>query len=47
LNVRGGSHWVLMTSYSGTTLSVNDPGFNQATYDLSDVVGAGVYSANQ
>lgn len=28
LNVRNGEHWVLMTGYSGSTLYVNDPGFD-------------------
>lgn len=32
-----------MTGHSGNTLSVNDPGFNQGSYDLSEVVAAGVY----
>jgi len=37
-NVRSGSHWVLITEYvSGTTFNVHDPGFNTATYDLSDM----------
>jgi len=44
LNVRGGSHWVLMTGHSGDTLHVNDPGFPSTSYALSDVVAAGVYS---
>jgi len=45
LNVRGGSHWVLMTGYSGSsTLLVNDPGFSVSSYTLSDVVRAGGYT---
>jgi len=43
LNVRGGSHWVLMTGHSGNTLKVNDPGFSVSSYSLNDVVAAGVY----
>ena len=37
-NVRSGSHWVLITGYNGgTTFAVNDPGFSQAAYDLSEM----------
>jgi len=46
INVRNGEHWVLVTgcpSGSTTVLNVNDPGFNQATYLMSDVVGMVVY----
>jgi len=43
LNVRGGAHWVLMTGHSGNTLHVNDPGFSVSSYNLNDVVAAGVY----
>lgn len=32
-----------MTGHSGNTLHVNDPGFSVSSYDLSDVVAAGVY----
>ena len=33
-----------MTGYSGSTLRVNDPGFEQTTYPLSQVGKAGAYS---
>jgi hypothetical protein len=43
-NVRGGSHWVLLTSHaSGTTFNVHDPGFDQATYDTSEMLVFSVY----
>jgi hypothetical protein len=43
-NVRSGSHWVLITGYNGgTTFAVNDPGFSQATYDLSEMGNIAVY----
>jgi ABC-type bacteriocin/lantibiotic exporter with double-glycine peptidase domain len=45
LNVRNGGHWVLMNGYSGTTLTVNDPGFSVSSYALTDVVKTGVYNA--
>jgi hypothetical protein len=46
-NVRGGSHWVLITGFvSGTTFQVHDPGFNQATYDLSEMKQLAVYNKN-
>lgn len=32
-----------MTGHSGHTLHVNDPGFPDTSYALSDVVQAGVY----
>ena len=43
LNVHNGGHWVLMTGYKGNTLYVNDPGYNTDSYNLNDVVRAGVY----
>ena len=43
-NVRGGTHWVLLTGYvSGTTFSVHDPYFSQATYDTSEMLLYAVY----
>lgn len=43
-NVRGGSHWVLLTGYQGSDIfSVHDPGFNQATYSLKDMSRVAVY----
>jgi len=44
LNVRNGGHFVLMTDYTGNTLYVNDPGFSVSSYDLSNVVRAGIYT---
>ena len=44
LNVRNGSHWVLMTGYSGSTIYVNDPGFSVTSYALSGVGQAGAYT---
>jgi phage-related tail fiber protein len=44
LNVRGGSHWVLATHVSGSTVSVNDPGFNQNSYEYSEASNFVVYS---
>merc|ERR1711988_100318 len=44
-NVRGGSHWVLLTGYQGSDIfSVHDPGFNQATYSLKDMSWVAVYA---
>jgi hypothetical protein len=37
-----GKHFVLVTGWSHehpTTFTINDPGFDRATYDLSDIVG--------
>ena len=46
-NVRGGSHWVLITGFvSGTTFSVHDPGFNVDSYDLSEMKQLAVYNKN-
>ena len=38
LNVHNGGHWVLATSMSGSTISVNDPGYSTASYALSEIV---------
>jgi len=43
-NVRGGSHWVLLTGCTGSdTFYVNDPGFPQNTYTYGDVLQEAVY----
>merc|ERR1712107_215629 len=43
-NVRGGSHWVLLTGYAGdNNFNVNDPGFNQATYPFHEMLRFAVY----
>jgi hypothetical protein len=38
MNVHNGGHWVLATGYSGSTIYVNDPGYNTGAYDLSEIV---------
>ena len=35
LNVHSGAHWVLATGMSGSTISVNDPGYATTSYTLS------------
>ena len=43
-NVRGGSHWVLLTGCpSSNVFSVNDPGFPSNTYTFGDVLREAVY----
>lgn len=43
-NVRGGSHWVLLTACLGNgVFAVNDPGFDQSTYSIWDIVMEAVY----
>jgi len=43
-NVRGGSHWVLLTGCpSANVFAVNDPGFPQNTYTYADVLQEAVY----
>jgi len=43
-NVRGGSHWVLLTGCKGGGVyTVNDPGFNQDTYTQGDILREAVY----
>lgn len=37
-NVRNGTHWVIATSYTIDSIVVNDPGYNVATYALSEIV---------
>eukprot|EP00762_Andalucia_godoyi_P000390 ANDGO_03197.mRNA.1 Charged multivesicular body protein 1 len=44
INVRGGSHWVLATSVSRSTVNVNDPGFSVSSYQYSDIVNFIVYN---
>jgi len=45
-NVRGGSHWVLLTGCRGRgVFDVNDPGFNQATYTLGDILTNSIYAS--
>jgi len=45
LNVHNGGHWVLAYSMSGNTINVNDPGYNTASYALSEIVAnnSGLY----
>jgi len=45
-NVRGGSHWVLVTgtTSSSSVFRVNDPGFDQGTYSLSEMSEFVVYN---
>lgn len=38
LNVHGGAHWVLATGISGSTVSVNDPGYSTSSYTLGEIV---------
>jgi hypothetical protein len=38
LNVHNGGHWVLATAISGSTVSVNDPGYSTTSYALSEIV---------
>ena len=47
LNVHNGGHWVLATSMSGNTISVNDPGYSTTSYTLSEIVAgaSGLYHA--
>ncbi len=46
MNVRGGSHWVLATEFMGNTIYVNDSGFSNTSYSLSEVIdgNTGVYN---
>jgi len=47
VNVRGGTHWVLVTGggADGHTFEVNDPGFNTGSYDYSGMCNFAVYNA--
>eukprot|EP00043_Microstomoeca_roanoka_P018980 m.207899 g.207899 ORF g.207899 m.207899 type:complete len:185 (+) comp16921_c1_seq3:2136-2690(+) len=43
-NVRGGTHWVLLTGYAGSgKFKVNDPGFSTTEYAFSDMLRFAVY----
>jgi hypothetical protein len=43
-NVNGGHHWVLLTGCrGGGVFDVNDPGYNRATYSMSDILREAVY----
>jgi hypothetical protein len=44
MNVHGGSHWVLATGYSGSTIYVNDPGYPVISYAASGVSHMAVYA---
>ncbi|CAD8190908.1 unnamed protein product [Paramecium pentaurelia] len=43
LNVNNCGHYVLMTSYSGDTFNVNDPGYPRSTYSANEVKEAAYY----
>jgi len=43
INVRGGSHWVLVTGCSSGRLDVNDPGFSCTSYGYDEVLIESVY----
>ena len=45
LNVNRGGHWVLATGVSGSSYTVNDPGFDRTEYPQGEVVKAGIYSS--
>jgi hypothetical protein len=46
LNVHNGGHWVLAYGYNGDNILVNDPGYNVASYALSQIVDGqnGIYT---
>ena len=45
VNVRQGSHWVLVTGYAGgNTYTVNDSGFSTNTYQYTDMGNFVVYA---
>jgi len=44
LNVNGGGHWVLATGYSNGVYTVNDPGYSRTSYNVGEVVRAGIFS---
>ena len=44
LNVHNGGHWVLATGHSGSSFTVNDPGYNTGSYTYSQIVRAGIYT---
>ena len=45
-NVHNGGHWVLAYGYSGDNIMVNDPGYQTASYALSQIVDGqnGIYT---
>jgi len=49
VNVRGGSHWVLITASTGNlnVWQVNDPGFSQTTYAYSGMLRFVVYQVGK
>jgi hypothetical protein len=49
LNVHNGGHWVLAYGYNGDTIMVNDPGYNVASYTLSQIVDGqnGIYTVTR
>lgn len=49
VNVRNGGHWVLVKSYTDSSVIVNDPGFSVNSYDFSQIVNGntGVYTINK
>ncbi|EGD79724.1 hypothetical protein PTSG_10708 [Salpingoeca rosetta] len=43
-NVRGGSHWVLLTGFAGgSTFNVNDPYYSTSQYTYADMLRLAVY----
>ncbi|CAK74424.1 unnamed protein product (macronuclear) [Paramecium tetraurelia] len=44
LGVNEGSHYVLMTSYSGDTFNVNDPGYSKTSYPQTAISYAPIYT---
>lgn len=49
VNVKGGSHWVLVTGYDtdfSTTFYVNDPFYNLESYDFSGMLRFAIYSTS-
>ena len=44
LNVNNGGHWVLATGVSGSSYTVNDPGYSRSSYTQGQVVRAGIFS---
>ncbi|CAD8068965.1 unnamed protein product [Paramecium primaurelia] len=44
LCVNSGGHYVLMTSYSGDTFNVNDPGYSKTSYPASGITNAAAYT---
>eukprot|EP01112_Ceratiomyxa_fruticulosa_P002409 TRINITY_DN12525_c0_g1_i1.p1 TRINITY_DN12525_c0_g1~~TRINITY_DN12525_c0_g1_i1.p1 ORF type:complete len:157 (+),score=25.43 TRINITY_DN12525_c0_g1_i1:37-507(+) len=44
VNVRAGTHWVLVIGYEGTNFYVNDPGFDTSAYAYSGMSNYIVYN---